>query len=303
MTAINVAYEILSDPEKRSKHDKWIAEQEKISHEENKDTESKFSRKTSERSPSQNVASGVYDRGFSENKNRAANIYSWMSPYGFGWRIGDLLIRFAAKRRFGKSVDDASKQGKRETNNIEPSPTRGRNIVYIFVVCASIWAYGNSEENNHKKHSTSPVSTETKTGGAYVRSATTPVGRSWPTTSAYLEGILQSHQDGASTITIDNSRNDSDVFVKLFSLEYQRSYPVRVFFVAAHDSFILSKVTSGTYDIRYQNLNTGKLSRSEPISLEEMPSYSGTQYSNVTLTLYKVRDGNMRTYELPSSEF
>jgi hypothetical protein len=62
-------------------------------------------------------------------------------------------------------------------------------------------------------------------------------------------------------------------------------------------------VTAGNYDIRYRDLNTGRLSRSEAFSLEETPAYNGRQFSNITITLYKVRNGNMETYSLAEDEF
>ncbi|AOI42831.1 hypothetical protein [Burkholderia oklahomensis] len=93
------------------------------------------------------------------------------------------------------------------------------------------------------------------------------------------------------------------MFVKLVSLDGPNAFPVRVFFIPAHGSFTLDSVTAGSYDIRYQDLNTGGRSRSEQFSLEEIPTNDGTQYSNMTMTLYKVANGNMHTYDLSADEF
>ena len=102
---------------------------------------------------------------------------------------------------------------------------------------------------------------------------------------------------------MDNSRNDSDVFVKLVSLDGAQAYPVRQFYIPAFASFTLNKVTAGSYDVRYRDLTNGGLSRSEAFQLEETPTYDGTQYSNITMTLYKVQNGNMQTYGLSEAEF
>ena len=67
--------------------------------------------------------------------------------------------------------------------------------------------------------------------------------------------------------------------------------------------FTLFKVRAGSYDIRYMDLSDGGLSRSETFSLVETPIYNGTKYSNVTMTLYKVKNGNMQTYGLSEAEF
>lgn len=138
---------------------------------------------------------------------------------------------------------------------------------------------------------------------AYVRPETAPNGEAWPSSPGYVKGYPRINANGLSQVTVDNSQNDSDVFVKLVSLDGANAFPVRSFFIPAHGSFTLNNVTAGTYDVRYQDLNTGGRSRSEQFSLEETPTYEGTQYSTITLTLYKVRNGNMRTYGLAEDEF
>jgi hypothetical protein len=138
---------------------------------------------------------------------------------------------------------------------------------------------------------------------AYVRPATAPNGEDWPVVAGYVNGFPRVHANGLSQVTVDNSQNDSDVFVKLVSLDGPKAFPVRTFYIPRHGSFTLNNVTPGTYDVRYQDLNTGGRSRSEQFSLEESPTYQGTQYSTMTLTLYKVRNGNMRTYGLAEDEF
>lgn len=137
----------------------------------------------------------------------------------------------------------------------------------------------------------------------YVRPSTAPNGRPWPVSAGYVKGYQRLHADGLSTVKVDNSRNDSDVFVKLVSLDGAQAYPVRQFYIPAFGSFTLNKVTAGNYDIRYRDLNTGSLSRSESFNLEEISTYKGTQFSNVTMTLYKVQNGNMQTYSLSETEF
>jgi hypothetical protein len=118
-----------------------------------------------------------------------------------------------------------------------------------------------------------------------------------------VRGYHRTHANGLSTVTVDNSQNDADVFVKLVSLDGPQTFPVRVFFIPAHGRFTLSKVTAGSYDIRYRDLSSGQLSRSEAFSLEEISSYDGTQYSNITMTLYKVQHGNMQSYVLSEADF
>jgi hypothetical protein len=137
----------------------------------------------------------------------------------------------------------------------------------------------------------------------YVRPNSAPNGKPWPVSAGYVRGYKSLHEDGLSTVTVDNSRNDSDVFVKLVSLDSPQAYPVRQFYIPAFGRFTLNKITAGSYDIRYRDLGNGGLSRSEAFNLEEIETSDGVQYSNITMTLYKVQNGNMQTYSLSEAEF
>lgn len=137
----------------------------------------------------------------------------------------------------------------------------------------------------------------------YVRPINAPNGEPWPISTGYIKGLPHLKNDGLSNVTIDNSRNDSDVFVKLVSIDGQRAFPVRQFFIPSFERFTLKTITPGIYDIRYRDLNSGHLTRSEAITLQEIKSSDGIQYSQITVTLFKVQDGNMETYDLSESEF
>lgn len=137
----------------------------------------------------------------------------------------------------------------------------------------------------------------------YVKPLTAPNGEPWPPAPGYVHGYERLHGNGLSSVTVDNSRNDADVFVKLVSLEGAQAYPVRTFFIPAHRSFTVNKVRAGRYDIRYRDLDAGDLSRSEAFALEEVRVDGGTRFSQLTMTLYKVENGNMQTHRLSEAEF
>jgi hypothetical protein len=118
-----------------------------------------------------------------------------------------------------------------------------------------------------------------------------------------VKGYPQTNSNGLSTVTIDNGQNNSDVFVKLVSLTGNFAKPARFVFIPAHGRFTIKAVTPGSYDVRYRDLVSGYLSRSEQFTLEEKKTSRGTQYSDLTLTLYKVQNGNMTTYNLAEDEF
>lgn len=178
-----------------------------------------------------------------------------------------------------------------------------RNWVLYGIGALSVWTLATDEPSTPlpgpKPYQANPAPTRP----TYERPIIAPNGNPWPVSAGYIKGYQRLHTDGLSAVTVDNSRNDSDVFVKLVSLAGEKAYPVRQFYIPAFGSFTLNKITAGSYDIRYRDLNNGGLSRSEAFSLDEIPTYNGIQYSNTTITLYKVHDGNMQTYDLSEAEF
>jgi curved DNA-binding protein CbpA len=175
----------------------------------------------------------------------------------------------------------------------------------LAALIASIWLIDqpNPPQPGPKPYLSSPPPVSPPVNSVWVRPATAPNGQPWPASAAYIKGYERLHAGGLSTVTIDNSHNGSDVFVKLVSLDHPQTYFVRQFFIPARKKFTLKKVTAGTYDIRYRDLASGELARSESFRLKEEPTNDGTRYSDFTMTLYKVRDGNMNTFALSEEEF
>jgi DnaJ domain len=153
-----------------------------------------------------------------------------------------------------------------------------------------------------KPYNATPSAQEPKKP-AYVKPVSAPNGKYWPKSAGYVPGYEQLDTDGLSSVTIDNSQNDSDVFVKLVSLAGAEAYPSRQMYIPAFGKFTAKNVRAGSYDVRYKDLDTGGLSRSEAFELEETPTDGGTQYSEMSMTLYKVQEGNMQTFPLAESEF
>ena len=125
----------------------------------------------------------------------------------------------------------------------------------------------------------------------------------WPIGAGYVSGYKKRHMNGLSTVTVDNSQNNSAVFVKLFSLNGSKAYPVRIFYIPAYGLFTLNKIRPGRYDVRYRDLGTGELAKSEAFDLKQTSTYKRTQYSKIRMTLYKVSHGNMQTYKISENEF
>lgn len=137
----------------------------------------------------------------------------------------------------------------------------------------------------------------------YSRPEMAPSGYLWPTIPAYVQGFPQYRMDGLSTVTVDNRSNPFDVFVKLFSLDTGKDQAVRVFFIPKWKEFSLQDVSPGKYDVRYQNLSSGQIFRSEPFFLSEVNTRGGVQYQQFSMTLYGVPGGNSKRYSASIAEF
>jgi hypothetical protein len=138
----------------------------------------------------------------------------------------------------------------------------------------------------------------------YIRPKTADNGSPFPKKSGYIKGYPIQFKAGYSTLTVNNSKNSSDVFVKLYALDAMPPQPVRVFFIRKGDKFTADNIKSGNYDIRYRDLNYGGLSRTDTFNIAEPMTFEGaTRYKRMVLTLYKVTGGNMKTYPLSEQEF
>jgi hypothetical protein len=138
---------------------------------------------------------------------------------------------------------------------------------------------------------------------AYVRPTTAPNGTPWPTTAGYISHYKKKNMAGLSRITIDNTQSDSDVFVKLSSVSGGTFTPVRWFFIPAFGRFSAAKLTKGNYRIEYKDLSTGRSYRGDVFEAQEIPMPGRVEYSDDSLTLYKVRDGNTNLAEIDDADF
>jgi hypothetical protein len=148
----------------------------------------------------------------------------------------------------------------------------------------------------------SPPVNAVESPSQYERSLTAPNGAPWPTSAGYMEGYATFNNSGMSSVTVDNTGNDTDVFVKLVSAG-GRGKVVRTVFIPAFQKFKVEKVDAGRYDVRYRDLDSGAISKSEPFTLVQTETEEGIRYSNISMTLYKVSNGNMQTYAIPENEF
>jgi hypothetical protein len=137
----------------------------------------------------------------------------------------------------------------------------------------------------------------------YIRPELDPYGQPWPAASGYLAGFEQSRMEGLTTITVDNGKINSDMLVKLYVRVGPHPAAVRVLFLKAKDRFKMEAITAGPYDLRYQDLDSGVIFRSDPLELTETEEPDGIAYFNRTVSLYTALDGTLRREQIGPEDF
>jgi hypothetical protein len=128
-------------------------------------------------------------------------------------------------------------------------------------------------------------------------------GEPWPTVPAYVPGYPKRFTAGRSTLTVDNSQNDSDVFAKLFTEDGPSRVLARAFFIPAGGKFTVESLERGRYDLRCRFLDSGTIVKSDPMEFKESSSDDATKVTTMNVTLYKVAGGSSRIQPIPPDEF
>ncbi|MBR1886424.1 MAG: hypothetical protein IJ812_08445 [Schwartzia sp.] len=112
------------------------------------------------------------------------------------------------------------------------------------------------------------------------------------------------NDQGLCEITIDNTHNNMPVYVRIWDV--QKKIPVRAFHIRQGESFTVTELTPGKYEVRYRELYENDMpsygSKSETFSLKQRRTPTGTEYSTLSLTLYKVRNGNTQAKRIDANE-
>ncbi len=297
MAIVNRSYEILADPVRRARHDKWIRDRiEEAETIPQHDPQGERDKDRNDHNPQRAEPSNT--RYASSEPPPQVNVAtdgapsSSVSSTGFLFWAGMLMIVvFATVVAF---VSELTRQEKviQEAKSSMPSPA-GYQSTY------------NPSNSTLPSPQLPLLPSPLPARPVYVRPATAPNGANWPITSAYVDGYEVANSDGHSEVTIDNTGNASDVFLKLVELTAggRTRTAVRHVFISAHGKINLESVTRGHYDVRYRDLDTGGLSRSDPFELQQFSIEGGIRYSHVSMTLFKVRNGNMQTHSISEGEF
>jgi hypothetical protein len=82
-----------------------------------------------------------------------------------------------------------------------------------------------------------------------------PNGEPWPERSGYVAGYPVSNPGKQMQVFIDNGANTSPVFVKIY--DQDRNANIRYVYIQAGDTWNVSGLAAGKYEVRYQDVLVG----------------------------------------------
>jgi hypothetical protein len=319
MAAVNAAYAVLSDPEKKREYDEQIRSAEAAFY-----TQSSGERGAPSRTRPR-VSTFRRSRDDSRSvlpQDRWSNYAVWsaVAIVGLLMAIGALLLYSAqhvprplASLAVSPGTQTASvaaasevrpecpcpmpaAQQRADASPASDKPPPSKAAAHASVAASKPIASNEGEDAPAPKRIAPPHE-----GHPY--SDTAPNGEPWPTTSGYVHGFPILNADGGSQLAIDNSKNNFDVFVKLVAVTGEQPKTVRAIFVRAHSQFTARRIVSGTYEARYQQLQSGALMKSATFVFDEAAIAGGTRYSLVTLEVHSAPDETADTYPLSQEEF
>lgn len=310
MKIINASYATLSDPEQRKEHDAWLARKER---EASAGQTAPHQRSQSQSQPAGQQATpraAAPDVGAAGPTQRPANAASYPQKTAVsGWRLIDgkpgipptaWALLFAACAVFAY-LALAGLPGSPAPYTAQP----GSAFALAGTQAANLAPSSQTESETQPWQPGAPAGSlnPPQPSGTLQRPPLAPNGLPWPTRAGYLDGVAVGNAEGNSALTLDNSNNAFDVFAKLVSTDGTSDMAVREFFIPAGERFMMTGITQGEYDVRYKNLDTGNIYKSQTFDLSEHLSESGIEYSDVHITLYTVPGGNMRPAPISEAQF
>ena len=236
MQLINRAYAVLSDPEQRAEHDRWIRQQETL---------------RIPQQPTLRRQSAPQPQRQPENEHSASNTAASASKTSKQklWQPLFIIACCALVALFFWQLNSYLKTqaAEEETHATQPETA------------------GTAPADATQPENEAPAGA---TPSNYVRPSTAPNGEPFPSTSGYVKNYPYTRSTTKQlTIFVDNIRNTSDVFAELHQANAPQ--PLRTFFIEERSQLPLTALEAGSYTIRYVQLDTGETVTSETIALSD----------------------------------
>lgn len=312
MKIINEAWDVLSDPVARKKHDQWIEieEAKTLSTRQHRDHDSTFNTggaRTFEEAPSTPEQPDPNGRPMSPSGVSGKDVKK------IGVTAIALLFLAFAINHFGggEKENQASDEWWKDDLLVARAPVSAQPTALPDESEADEHQSNSSGVPRHSEEELAQLQLENEPSKAAIedldhqrlRLARLSPGQALPRATGYIEGSPKKATNGSSKVTVDNTRNISDVVIKVCQGTASTCTQVRHAFVRKGESFSFGTISPGLYDIRYVSLDSGGINKSEAFELVEEVSEEGVRYSVLTITLYTVAGGNTKMTKIEESQF
>ena len=233
MQLINQAYDVLSDPEKRAQHDRWIAEQKALQQAQQAAQSASYT--------SYQIVPYQTPSSASVQQKPLSKFHLFMITAVFAGLIISLLLGLY-------QIYDI--YSKKTATDIAAQNTK------------AILAH---QPEQRPSDTPAIMSSDVTSSGTYIRPFAAPNGNPWPKESGYIDGYPLSFGRASYQLYVDNALNSSDVYAQLWLEGIDE--PLRHFFIAERSYFVLTQLNPGDYTIRYQQLDAGETLVSENIRI------------------------------------
>ena len=236
MQLINRAYAVLSDPEQRAEHDRWIQQQETL---------------RIPQQPTLRWQSAPQPQRQPENECSASNTAA-PAPKTSKQKLWQPLFIIACCALVALFFWQLNSYLKTQAAEEETHATQPETA-------------GTAPADATQPENEAPAGA---TPSNYVRPSTAPNGEPFPSTSGDVKNYPYTRSTTKQlTIFVDNIRNTSDVFAELH--QANQAQPLRTFFIEERSQLPLTALEAGSYTIRYVQLDTGETVTSETIALSD----------------------------------
>ena len=120
--------------------------------------------------------------------------------------------------------------------------------------------------------------------------------------TGYLKGSPPPIAAGLSTFTVDNKSWSSDAIARIYLNGDKPA--VRQIYIKIGERFTAKDLAPGRYVLRYRFIGSSDTYEADKVfALEEIRDSQGITYSNVSVTLFTVTNGNMKVKRVPNEKF
>ena len=321
MRLLNEAWEVLSNPAKRAEHDKWIAEEEvrrkklppvnaETSNKQvfqNGDFKFHFHKAPvrreafikSRESPHQQGTFGAKK----EDESALVMLNTWLGRKDIKIKAAAIVITILCGGLVWLAIDDHRNKKALDEINALTGASAGERPSDQQVIEGKplkiIPLPEFPEKNSTKKEGPLDSSILARPKQSKNKDFVDPERQE---ITGYLKGAYQEAPTGLSNFTVDNQRGGGDAIARIYFNGVKPA--VRSMYIKAGEQFTARGLQPGSYAFRYRFVGSKKTYEADRLfALEETPTAEGTRFSNMTVTLFAVRDGNLRTKEVPAEEF